>query len=139
MTVSELIELLGKHDPTRLVVIEVDGRPVAADDEVIPVSLAIAGERYDCVVLAAATTEESEGYRIPPVGERFRLVRDVERFPHFIAPEGCTGTVVAIDRGVICGKMDQPIPDCEEWDNCIQWDSHPDSDPRYDQDVEVLR
>lgn len=60
MTVSELIKLLGEHDPTRLVVIEVDGRPVAADDEIGAVSLAIAGERYDCVVLAAAATEENE-------------------------------------------------------------------------------
>lgn len=80
----------------------------------------------------------SEGYRIPPVGERFRLVREVERFPHFIVDKGLTGTVVSVDHGVIYGKMDQHIPDCEEWDNCIQWDGHPDSDPRYDQDVEVI-
>lgn len=62
------------------------------------------------------------------VGQRFKLVRDVERFPHFTAEKGNTGTVIDVTRDCITGKMDKPIPGAEDWDNEIQWFNDPPSD-----------
>jgi hypothetical protein len=56
------------------------------------------------------------------VGDRVNLVRDVERFPHFIAKAGNTGTVVWCRDGRLEVEFDQPIEGCEEWDNIVQWD-----------------
>lgn len=56
------------------------------------------------------------------VGDRVKLVRDVERFPDFIAPAGATGTVSGIEiNGDIAVKMDAIITGCEEWNNEIHW------------------
>ena len=56
------------------------------------------------------------------VGNRFRLTRDVDRFPDFIARAGLTGTVT-ITKGGVWAKMDQHIPGAKEWDNQICWDT----------------
>lgn len=56
-----------------------------------------------------------------PLGTRVRLRRDVERFPHFIAPAGATGTVSYVDREMTAVHMDEPIPGCEDWENEIMW------------------
>ena len=56
-------------------------------------------------------------------GYRFKLTRDVERFPHFVAKEGSTGTVTVNDDNGVCAKMDQPFDGAREWDNEIQWES----------------
>lgn len=55
------------------------------------------------------------------VGARVRLKEDVDRFPHFIAPAGATGTISGIEAGITWVKMDEHIPGAEEWDNEIQF------------------
>lgn len=54
-------------------------------------------------------------------GTRVRLRRDVERYPHFIAPEGCEGTITHADQEMIAVKLDEAIEGAEEWDNEVQW------------------
>lgn len=60
-------------------------------------------------------------------GDRVRLTRPVERFPHFIAPEGATGTVTEASAALILVHMDDTLAGAEEWDNQIAW-SVPDGD-----------
>lgn len=76
-------------------------------------------------------------------GARVRLRRQVDRFPHFIAPQGATGTVSAIEpdgAGGIHGidvTMDEHLPGAEDWDNAVCWY---DADlPAFREDVEVAR
>ncbi len=59
-------------------------------------------------------------------GVRVRLIREVDRYPFFVAPEGLTGTVaehtdVGTTQALLSVRMDATLDDCEEWDNCIQW------------------
>lgn len=54
-------------------------------------------------------------------GERVELTRDVERYPHFIAPEGARGTVVHVSPEQFSVRMDEPIEGAEEWDNEVCW------------------
>lgn len=55
--------------------------------------------------------------QLPVVGERYRLVRDVERYPHFLAQEGQVGTIVHSDDRVVALRMEDFIPGAEAWDN----------------------
>jgi len=55
------------------------------------------------------------------VGQRVRLRRNVERYPHFIAGAGLTGTVSYVDAAMVGVKMDEHIDGCEEWDNEVMW------------------
>lgn len=54
-------------------------------------------------------------------GIRMRLVRDVERWPFFVAPAGAVGTVTYADDHTVCLRMDDHLPGAEEWDNEIVW------------------
>lgn len=55
-------------------------------------------------------------------GLRFRLARMVERFPHFNAEPGNTGTVLeVVGTDHLVAKMDKAFPGGEDWDNEIQW------------------
>jgi hypothetical protein len=63
--------------------------------------------------------------RLTP-GTRVRLRRDVERYPHFIAPAGALGTVldpgeVIYPEDLFLVRMDETIAGAEEWDNAIMW------------------
>lgn len=51
------------------------------------------------------------------VDTRVRLKVDVDRYPHFIAPAGITGTVVDDSGGVLSVRMDEEVPGAEEWSN----------------------
>ena len=53
------------------------------------------------------------------VGDRVRLRRDVERFPHFIAREGLAGVIVPGDA--VWVSMTEHLPGAEEWGNSISW------------------
>ena len=74
---------------------------------------------------------ESETHRVgmsrlfeikpPPVGTRIKLNGPVDRFPHFIAPKGATGTIVISDTELVAARMDEKIDGCEEWDNEVCW------------------
>ena len=55
-------------------------------------------------------------------GDRFKLVREVDRFPDFIARPGLTGTVTAVSGGVR-GRIDQPVLGAEAWGHELHWDS----------------
>jgi hypothetical protein len=59
----------------------------------------------------------------PAAGSRVELVVDVDRYPHFVAPAGSTGTVV--DHGdpqiVLAVRLDEPLAGAEEWDNEVHW------------------
>src|SRR5262245_11400054 len=54
-------------------------------------------------------------------GTRVRLISDVERFPHFIAKAGMTGYVREIRPDFLAVKIDQPLENCEEWENEVWW------------------
>lgn len=75
-------------------------------------------------------------------GDRVRLRRDVERYPHFTVPEGQTGTVVEASDELIAVRLDEPVEGAEEWDNQLRWypDMYDDSDFReaFRQDIEPL-
>jgi hypothetical protein len=70
----------------------------------------------------------------PVVGQRLRLMRDVDRDPYFLAKPGMTGTLtkVVLTPGAefIQARMDQPLsadPERQasieaEWGNCLEWD-----------------
>jgi hypothetical protein len=55
-------------------------------------------------------------------GARFRLIREVDRFPDFVARPGLTGTVTAVSGG-IRGRIDQPVSGAQAWGNELHWDS----------------
>lgn len=58
---------------------------------------------------------------MPAIGERFVLIADVERHPHFVAARGSKGTVADVSEGSVSLRLDDPVPGAEEWDNEIVW------------------
>jgi hypothetical protein len=71
----------------------------------------------------------------PPVDARVRLRHDVDRYPHFLARAGATGTVTT-DDDVFTVRMDEHIDGAEEWDNEIVWS--PRDGDRPNDDVEMI-
>lgn len=74
------------------------------------------------------------------VGTKVRFNHEVERYPHFIIPEGATGLVTENwfegeppKPVLILIKLDKPINGMEEWTNKFQF--HTDD---ADVDLEVL-
>lgn len=66
----------------------------------------------------------ADGWPALKVGDRVVLRRDVERFPHFIAPKGATGTVVDTPShplGAYSVLLDQHLSGAESWDNEVVW------------------
>lgn len=61
--------------------------------------------------------------QLPAVGSRGRLRRSVDRFPHFVAQAGATGTVTEATDSLIALRMDVPLPGAEPWDNEVCWTS----------------
>lgn len=55
----------------------------------------------------------------PTIGQRVRLIRDVDLFPATIVRAGVTGTVVEIDT-YIAVRLDQHNAHLDEWQNCLQ-------------------
>src|SRR5262245_33755058 len=60
------------------------------------------------------------GFRFE-VGRRVRLTNDIDRYPHFIAPKGATGTVTEAHPDLYSVKLDELLPGAEEWDNEVCW------------------
>lgn len=54
-------------------------------------------------------------------GTKVRLGRDVERYPHFVAEAGLTGTVTTFSDDLVVVRLDDPVSGAEEWDNEIHW------------------
>jgi hypothetical protein len=61
--------------------------------------------------------------QLPETGSRGRLRRSVDRFPHFVAHAGATGTVTEATDSLIVLRMDVPLPGAEPWDNEVCWTS----------------
>jgi hypothetical protein len=60
--------------------------------------------------------------KLPPIGARVRLRRDVERYPHFIARAGMVGTVTEADADSgVSVKLDEHLDGAEEWENQVKW------------------
>jgi hypothetical protein len=57
----------------------------------------------------------------PAIGERFVLVADVERYPHFVAAGGSKGTVADVSEGSVSLRLDDLLPGAVEWDNEVVW------------------
>lgn len=71
---------------------------------------------------------------------RVRLKRDVDRYPHFVAKAGLTGTLVELTKEHALVKMDAPLEGSEDWDNCIMWiNDFSDMDKQLAADLEVLK
>jgi len=73
-------------------------------------------------------------------GKRIRLIRDVERFPDFIAKTGMTGYINNLDqrngRFFVSARMDETIEGAEAWDNEIWWEESHQID--FEKDVELI-
>ncbi|MGN6817015.1 MAG: hypothetical protein ACTHK3_13185 [Solirubrobacterales bacterium] len=61
--------------------------------------------------------------QLPSLGSRGRLRRSVDRFPHFVAQAGATGTVTEATDSLIALRLDEFLPGAEEWDNEVCWTS----------------
>jgi hypothetical protein len=55
------------------------------------------------------------------VGQRVRLRMDVDRFPHFVATAGMTGTVTICDGEQVAVRLDEALAGCEDLENQIYW------------------
>jgi hypothetical protein len=73
-----------------------------------------------------------------PVGTQVRLLRDVERYPDFVAAAGLTGTVVDTDSGTFAVCLDAPLAGASEWGNCILWCSEDDTLADASDDLETI-
>lgn len=54
-------------------------------------------------------------------GTRVRLRQDVERYPHFVAESGLTGTIVTAAEERVAVQLDEHLDGAEEWDNRVEW------------------
>lgn len=60
-------------------------------------------------------------------GQRYRLARDVERYPHFVAPEGTEVTVVEVSGEEVRAQAHTELSGADEWDNEIHWYDDPEA------------
>jgi hypothetical protein len=72
---------------------------------------------------------------LPSPGSRVRLMVDVDRYPHFTAPKGATGTVTA-HPGIFAVRLDEPLAGAEDWDNEVHWIIENGDDPTGD--IEII-
>lgn len=70
------------------------------------------------------------------VGDRVELARDVDRFPHFLAPKGLTGVVSSLDEYVITVRLDEHLDGAEDWENEICWETSEQAE-YFDEDVKL--
>jgi len=81
---------------------------------------------------------------IPPDGTRVETrskVHGLDRYPHFIAPTHCTGTVKWWGETALDGievKVDQHIDGCEEWENAISYPEFGHDVPMFWDDWKLL-
>lgn len=78
----------------------------------------------DCNDLDHALHAFNLAFRDALVGKRVKLVNDVDRFQTCLVLKGATGTVASVcdmDRYTIAVKLDEHVPDLDEWDNELHW------------------
>jgi hypothetical protein len=81
-------------------------------------------------------SETSHAPSVDWTGQRVRFVRDVDRFPHFIARKGETGLYIGHRMGIDAVRLDSHKVGAEEWGNCVLWGD--DEDVFIWDDVEPL-
>ena len=74
---------------------------------------------------------------LPKPGMRVQLVRDVERYPHFIAEAGRRGTVIEATEELFAVRLDTHLDGSSEWDNEVHWYPR-NCDEWPEDDIEVL-
>lgn len=79
----------------------------------------------------------SSTIQLPAVGSRWRLRHNVDRYPHFIAPEGAYGTVTDTYDSNISLKLDEPLAGAEDWDNEVVWAEDPKAE-NFARDCEAI-
>ncbi len=72
-----------------------------------------------------------------PLTRKIRLVRDVERYPDFIARKGMTGEIDEISKGFISVQIDDHLEGAEAWNNRILWTGDFLND--FTEDVEYIK
>lgn len=55
------------------------------------------------------------------LGLRVTLIRNIERYPHFIARADAAGSVVEWTKDLVRVRMDEHLPGAEEWQNEVVW------------------
>ncbi len=65
-------------------------------------------------------------------GDIVRLVHDVDRYPHFIAPGGALGIVTDCDEDIVAVRLVDSLPGSEEWNNEVHWYPPNGDDPSQD-------
>jgi hypothetical protein len=100
--------------------------PKATTGDLSPLATFHLSQAAEAAVLewiwANASTWESD----IAIGYRFKLYRDLDRFPDFRIPGGLTGVVTALDKSGLWGRMDQHIAGAEQWENQIHWETPED-------------
>lgn len=64
-------------------------------------------------------------------GTRVRLARNVERYPHFVAPAGAEGVITTISENLIAVRLDEDVEGADEWNNEVHWHDEMYSDEDY--------
>ena len=109
-----------------------DDYEIHAEAEVWRLYGHIPGQGLECIGNFKTQSQAEEIYthitgrpylHLTKEGSRFTLIREVDRFPEFVAPPGLMGMVTAVSGGTIRAKMDQPVLGAESWDNELYWDS----------------
>lgn len=86
------------------------------------------------------------GPDLPATGTRVRLTVDVDRYPHFVAPKGATGTVKNPSRrgglpvhvgdpNIFAVCLDETLAGAEDWNNEVHWWLDNGDDPTADFEV----
>jgi hypothetical protein len=65
-------------------------------------------------------------------GDHVRLLRPVDRFPHFVAPEGATGVATEVSDSLIRVRLDEKLEGAEHWDNEVCWSLTDGDEPGLD-------
>lgn len=74
------------------------------------------------------------------VGRRVRLVRDIERYPHFVVPKGRTGRIVHVEGShSLTIQMDKFFKGGKPWDYQLDLDHFEDMATHdFSADLEVI-
>jgi len=72
------------------------------------------------------------------IGTRIRLIRDVERYPYFIAKAGLEGVITENNEFHIAARMDTPLAGAEQWDNNILWNDCNEGMEAFVDDVQLI-
>lgn len=64
---------------------------------------------------------ELPAVQLPPEGARVKFLGPLDRYPHFIVPDGAIGTVVESTEFLFVVRLDVHLPGAEAWENEVSW------------------